>query len=106
MLSKDLKEVASSPELIEVARKAIEEQLQEWRDSRLSMMMRGNGLVIKEKDGSASHIIRFGPEQAMTIGLEAIAKHIEASKYCDHCDEHLAESDGTCKYCRPEAQSD
>lgn len=26
--------------------------------------------------------------------------------YCDHCDEHVAESDGTCQYCRPEETND
>ena len=60
-------------EELEVARKAIEDALVEWRDNRLSEPLRGNGLVIREKDGANSNIIRFGPETAMRIGLGAIA---------------------------------
>lgn len=72
-----LNEIADNEELLEVGRKAIEDTLIEWRDNRLSEFMRGNGLVIREKDGSESSIIRFGPETALSIGLKAIAKHLE-----------------------------
>lgn len=67
--------IVNDDELLEMARKAIEDQLVEMRDSRM-FAMRNNGLVIKEQDGSPSQIIRFGPEQAMAIGLRAIAKHL------------------------------
>ncbi len=60
-------------ELLEVGRKAIEDALVEWRDSRLAEI-RNNGLVIKEKDGKDSSIIRFGPEAALRIGIEAMRK--------------------------------
>jgi hypothetical protein len=36
--------------------------------------MRNNGLVIKERDGTDSTVIRFGPEDALKIGLRAIAR--------------------------------
>ena len=62
-------------ELLEVARKAIEDVLVDFRDSRISQI-RGNGLVIREFNGDESHIIRMGPEDAMRIGLRAIAAHI------------------------------
>jgi len=75
----DLQEIAESQELMEVARKAIEDELIEWRDSRLSTFMRNNGLVIREKDGGDSSIIRFGSEVAVKIGLEAIDKHLKKS---------------------------
>lgn len=67
--------IANAPDLLEVARKAIEDELIERRDSRIGML-RGNGLVIREKNGNPSDIIRMGPEEAIQIGLEAIAKHI------------------------------
>lgn len=70
-------ELANNPELLEVGRRAIEDVLIEWRDSRLSIWGRGNGLVVKEKDGSESSIIRMGAEHALKIGLEAIAKHLD-----------------------------
>ena len=68
-----LNEVADNDELLEVGRKAIEDELIEWRDNRLSMFNRGNGLVVREKDGKDSSVIRFGPETALKIGLKAIA---------------------------------
>lgn len=72
---KTLEQVASDPELLEVARKAVEDELIAWREARISQL-RGNGLVIKEPDGTPSPIIRFGMETAMRIGLEAIIKHL------------------------------
>ena len=65
--------IAKDPELLEVGRLAIENALIEFRDDRLSMP-RNNGLVIRERDGKASDVIRFGPEDALRIGLLAIAK--------------------------------
>lgn len=72
-----LAEVAQDEILLEVARKAIEDLLIEMRDDRVSML-RNNGLVCKEKDGSPSSIIRMGPEDAVRIGLKAIAEHLKA----------------------------
>lgn len=66
--------LSENEELLEVGRKAIEDELIKWRDERLSMFNRGNGLVVREKDGKDSSIIRFGPETALKIGLKAIAK--------------------------------
>lgn len=60
-----------------VARRAVEDHLVEWRDERLSMPLRNNGLVIKEKDGTGSDVIRFGPETAVRIGLLALAEHLD-----------------------------
>lgn len=71
-----LKEIINSTALIELGRSSIEAELLELRDSRISML-RNNGLVVKEKDGSHSSIIRLGPEDALTIGLTAIDKFIK-----------------------------
>lgn len=73
---KTLEEIANDNSLLEVGRAEIERVLMDWRDSRLSEMGRGNGLVIREKDGKSSDVIRFGPESALRIGLLAIAKHL------------------------------
>lgn len=67
-----------SPELLEVGRLAIEDALIEFRDSRISALGRANGLVVREMDGSPSSIIRFGPEDGLMIGLEAMFNHIPA----------------------------
>lgn len=72
-----LEEISESNELLEIGRQAVEAALIEWRDNRLSEFMRRNGLVIREKDGTESSVIRFGPETAIRIGLKAIAKHLE-----------------------------
>ncbi len=74
----NLKEIAEKRELLEIGRKAVEETLIDWRDNRLSELMRNNGCVVKEKDGTASDIIRFGPETCIAIGLKAIAAHLDS----------------------------
>lgn len=78
--SHDLRKIAEDDRLLEVGRKAIEDELVMWRDSRLSTLNRGNGLVIREPDGTASSIIRFGPQTALRIGMKAIAEHLEADR--------------------------
>ena len=72
-----LKEVVSSPWLLEIGRKAVEDVLVDRRDNRLSVLNRGNGLVIREKDGKESCIIRMGTGDAMRIGIEAIIESFE-----------------------------
>jgi len=72
----DLLEIAGNPELMEVARKAIEDQLIDLRDARIANVGRRNGLVVYEKDGKPSNIIRMGPEHAFSLGLTAIVKHL------------------------------
>ncbi len=72
-----LREVAADEDLMEIGRKAIEDALIEFRDSRM-FVLRNNGFVVKEPDGEQSSIIRFGPETGVRIALEAIAKHLAA----------------------------
>ena len=71
--------ISDDDAMLEIGRQAIEDALIEWRNERLSEPTRGNGLVIREKDGSDSSIIRFGPETALRIGLKAIAAHLTAN---------------------------
>jgi hypothetical protein len=72
-----LEELAENDELLEIGRKAVEDVLVDMRDSRLSIMGRNNGLIIRERDGSDSRIIRLGTEQALRIALKAIAAELE-----------------------------
>lgn len=74
--AKVLRDAAENRALLEVGRKAVEDALIKWRDDRLSML-RNNGYVVKECDGSPSSIIRFGPEHGCRIALEAMAASIE-----------------------------
>lgn len=76
-ISRSLKCVSENHILLEVGRKAIEDTLVQLRDGRISFPTRGNGLVIREKDGTHSPIIRLGSEDALRIGLRAIAEYIE-----------------------------
>lgn len=74
----ELREIANDHDLLwNVGRKKIEDVLVDNRDSRISILGRNNGLVIKEKDGTDSHTIRLGPEMALGIGLKAIIDHLQ-----------------------------
>jgi len=75
--AKLLEEFAKDTGLLEIARKEIEDQLLQRRDSRLSLMFRGNGLVIREPDGKESALVRMSTEEALMIGLEAMAKSLD-----------------------------
>jgi hypothetical protein len=74
-----LRELSESDELLEIGRLAVEDELIEWRDSRLSTL-RENGLVIRERDGSPSNVIRFGSETAVKVALMAIAEYLESGQ--------------------------
>jgi hypothetical protein len=73
-ISEVLLKICNDPILLEVGRKAVEGHLVELRDDRISML-RNNGLVIKERGGAPSDIIRMGPEDAIRIALKAIAEY-------------------------------
>lgn len=59
--------------LMEIGRKAVEDCLIEMRDDRM-FTIRNNGLVVCERDGKVSSVIRLGPEHGVAIALKAIAK--------------------------------
>lgn len=71
-----LEVVADNRHLLEIGRKAIEDKLVEFRDARI-FVLRNNGLVCREADGTDSATIRLGPEDALRIGLKAIAHYLE-----------------------------
>lgn len=68
----DLLGLTENRVLMEVARRAVEDALVEWRDSSM-FVLRNNGFTIRGKDGSASSIVRFGTEDGLRIALRAIA---------------------------------
>lgn len=76
-----LTELAGNAELIEVARQAIENELIDRRELGL-MVMRGNGFVVRHKDGGESPIIRLSTDDGLRIGLRAIATYLSASYNC------------------------
>ena len=79
MLTKqNILDLAEQADLLEIGRKAVEDQLIDLRDSRIAILGRGNGLVCREKDGTPSEIIRIGTEHAVAIALKAIANSLES----------------------------
>jgi len=76
----DIKNIVNNSKLMEIGRKAIEDQLLLLRDARVSSFQRSNGLVICEPDGQKSHVIRMGTETALAIGLNAILYHLEGEE--------------------------
>ena len=72
-----LREMADDSELLwTVARRAIEDELVQWRDDGM-FVLRNNGFAIKHKDGTPSDVIRFGPEVGVRIALRALADHLD-----------------------------
>lgn len=65
--------IANDPVLIEIGRKAIEDEAIEMRDMRASIFGVGNGIVVNEADGSSSSTIRLWTPDAIIVALRAIA---------------------------------
>ena len=83
-MKETIENIINNDELLEIARVAIENKLLELRNSRISVL-RANGLVIREKDGSNSDIIRMGSECAIITGLKAILDYLEQVDYSNEC---------------------
>jgi len=67
-------ELLTDPVALERGRKAVEDMLIDFRDSRLSIIGHNNGLVIHEADGKESHIIRLSMLDALCIALRAASQ--------------------------------
>lgn len=65
---------------LEIGRKAVEDALVELRDSRISMLNRGNGLVIRERTGEESSSIRMDVATALRIAWDAVRSAPEKTK--------------------------
>lgn len=72
----EIRGLAHNPELMEVARRAVENELVERRDRGIQVV-RNNGLVIKNFNSEPSNIIRMGSDEVVEIGLRAIAEYLE-----------------------------
>lgn len=72
-----LREIADSDELMRAAHIAVEDLLIQMRDDRMSMPNRANGFVVRENDGSPSHVIRLGTRDGIAIAIRAIADRME-----------------------------
>ncbi len=53
-----------------VARRVVEDVLVDLRDRRVSVMC-GNGLVIRERNGGDSDVLRLSTRDALQIGIQA-----------------------------------
>lgn len=59
------------PDALTAAHVAVEDVLVEMRDARMSVIGRANGLVIRERDGELSGVMRLGTRDALSIGIKA-----------------------------------
>ena len=57
---------------------AVEDVLIEFRDARLSILGYANGVVVNEKDGSPSPMVRMRTRYATDLAIETAAPLIEA----------------------------
>jgi hypothetical protein len=64
---------------LQAAHIAIEDVLIEMRDSRLSVMGPANGWVVREKDGTASGIMRIGTRDGLRIAIKAYLSACESA---------------------------
>lgn len=62
-----------------IARRTVEDVLVGFRDSRSSTLSAGNGLVIREADGTDSSVIRLSTYDAMKIGIAAYLAAVNAT---------------------------
>jgi len=87
-----VEDILNSETLIEVGRKAVEDMLVDFRDSRI-FIMRNNGFVIKERDGTSSSCIRLSVQDGLTVALRAILAHwAEKNKPVDRDDGRVYEN--------------
>ena len=76
-LAKAISIILENPELLETARKGIEDQLIDLRDSRIGIINAGNGLVVREKDGESSSIIRMPTLTAIKRAFRIILEKLQ-----------------------------
>lgn len=94
-VAKALAAALATPTVLETARRAVEDELIDWRDEG-RFVLRNNGCVVKWPDGTPSDIIRFGPEIAVLVGIRAVAADLahaldDAGLLADSA--HLADDD-------------
>lgn len=92
---------------IEKGRRAIEDHVIAFRDARFSVLGCANGLVVNERDGAASSVIRCSTPDALRIGIKAMLDELSAALTsapptitCDRC----GAAHGYCRHTREQAQ--
>lgn len=75
-LAEQIRELTLRPDLVEVVRKKVEDQLIDMRDSGM-FMANSNGLAVFGKDGSNPGVIRIGTGMAVSMILELVARRLE-----------------------------
>jgi hypothetical protein len=71
-----LRAIAEDRDLLKVAHRRIEAALIDFRDNRISVPDRGNGLVVREATGEPSSMIRMTVPEALQMALMAIADEL------------------------------
>lgn len=72
-----LRDIANNGVLMVTAHRKIENALIDFRDRRISLPGRGNGLVVREAAGAESGVIRMGVQDAIRMALRAIADELD-----------------------------
>lgn len=65
-------------EALTAAHCAVETELVELRDSRISVFGPANGFVVSERDGSNSGIMRLGTREGLAVGIAAYLECLAA----------------------------
>lgn len=63
-------------EAFEKARLHVENELIWMRDERISILNWANGIVIREKDGSESTVVRMRTQDALRMGIKAYLREM------------------------------
>lgn len=66
--------IAEDSDLLTLAHLAVEDELIDLRDRRMTIGMHRNGLVVRERDGKESSIIRLGTREGIRMALLALAE--------------------------------
>lgn len=72
-----LREIADDRQLLVTAHRKIEDALIDFRDRGISLLGRGNGLVVREAAGNESGVIRMSVQDALRMALRAMADKLE-----------------------------
>ncbi len=64
-------------EALTAAHLAVEDALVDFRDNRISVLDRGNGFVVRERDGRLSGVMRLGTRDGLRIAIEAYLAAID-----------------------------
>lgn len=74
-------DVLASEQTVERARARIEDILIDRRNRRIGVLCRGNGLVVRERDGGDSAVMRMPTREAITFAYETAVNAVrEAAK--------------------------